>query len=147
MLRRNGLRSLAFAFALGTFHVGVASAEDKGVQASLDQPVEVVQKAAVNALTVIGCTIKKEEPTSVEGKRDRKVGLFVGSGGETVTVTLNAAGDRKTNVDIRTKKTFVGGAGQKNWDQPVLDEMSKALATPAPTPSAVPAAPASTPGT
>jgi hypothetical protein len=45
------------------------------------------REAAFDALTVIGCSIKKEEAAYVEGKRDRKVGVFVGSGGETVSVT------------------------------------------------------------
>jgi hypothetical protein len=139
--------SLALTFALGTLHSGVASAEDKGIQATIDQRIEAVQKAAVNALTVIGCTIKKEEAAYVEGRRDRKIGAFVGSGGETVKVTLTAAGEGKTSIDIRTKKTFVGMAGQKNWDQPVLDEITKALAPTAPAPSATPAAPATAPGT
>jgi hypothetical protein len=115
---------------------GIASAADKGVQATLDQPISSVHKAAIDALTVIGCTIKKEEATYIEGKRERKIGAFVGSGGETVSVTLSEAGAGKVAVDIRTAKTFVGGAGQKNWDQPVLDEMTKVLAAPAPAPAA-----------
>lgn len=53
-------------------HTSVAAAADDGVQATLDHPVEVAQKAAVNALTVIGCTIKKEDPTYVEGKREHR---------------------------------------------------------------------------
>jgi hypothetical protein len=57
--------------------------------------------------------------------------LEVGSGGETVSVTLTPAGDGKVSINIRTKKSFVGMAGQKNWDQPVLDEMLKSLAAPA----------------
>ncbi len=104
-----------------------AQAEDKGVQATLDASPDAVHKAASDALAVIGCEIKKDEPTHVEGVRTRKVGVFVGSGGETVSVSITAQAEGKTNVDIKTKKTFVGGAGQKNWDQPVLDEIRKSL--------------------
>ena len=131
--------ALFLSAVLALLHTGVAAAADDGVRATLDHPIEVAQKAAVNALTVIGCTIKKEDPTYVEGKREHKVGVFVGSGGETVSVTLTPAGDGKVSVSIRTKKTFVGMAGQKNWDQPVLDEMMKSLAAaPSATPTQAP---------
>lgn len=119
--------ALVCAFVIGTFMAGVALAEDKGVQSTVGYPMEAVKKAAADALTVIGCTIKKDESTYVEGVRARKVGAFVGSGGETVSVTLAPTADGKTSVDIRTKKTFVGGAGQKNWDQQTLDEIMKEL--------------------
>src|ERR1041385_6490895 len=46
-----------------------------------DQPIAKTQQAAVDALAVIGCKIKKQEPTYVEGYRRNKMGLFVGSGG------------------------------------------------------------------
>jgi hypothetical protein len=123
--------ALFLSAVLVFLHTGVAAAADDGVQATLDHPIDVTQKAAVNALTMIGCTIKKEDPTYVEGKREHKVGVFVGSGGETVSVTLTPAGEGKVSINIRTKKSFVGMAGQKNWDQPVLDEMLKSLAAPA----------------
>jgi hypothetical protein len=119
--------TLVFLLATGTFAADVALAEDKGVQSAVAYPIEAVKKAAADALTVIGCTIKKDESTYVEGVRSRKIGAFVGSGGETVSVTLAPAGDGKTSVDVRTKKTFLGVAGQKNWDQPVLDEIMKEL--------------------
>jgi len=125
------------ALVLANFAAGTASAEDKGVQATLKYSVETVQKAAADALTVIGCEIKKNDAGYVEGYRSHKIGVFVGSGGETVSVKVTAGSDGATNVDIRTKKSFVGMAGQKNWDQPVLDEMTKSLAaTPAPEPAA-----------
>jgi hypothetical protein len=128
----NSRNVIALAFVtLAMLTTGVASAADKGVQATFDQPMAAVHKAAVDALAVIGCTIKKEDPAYVEGKRDRKIGVFVGSGGETVSVTLSDAAAGKVGVDIRTARTFVGGAGQKNWDQPVLDEITKQLSTPA----------------
>jgi len=100
-----------------------------GVTVTFDKPVEQVQKAAVDALTVIGVNIKKQEPTLVEGKRKNKMGAFVGSGGEVLSVTLAAVDAGKTSAKIRTTKTFVGRAGQKVWDQSILDEMNKVLGT------------------
>ncbi|MGC1521434.1 MAG: hypothetical protein WA803_07840 [Steroidobacteraceae bacterium] len=129
----NSRYALALAFVtLAMLTTEVALAADKGVQATFDQPMTAVHKAAVDALAVIGCTIKKEDPAYIEGKRERKFGVFVGSGGETVSVTLSEAAPGKVGVDIRTARTFVGAAGQKNWDKPVLDEITKQLSTPAP---------------
>lgn len=123
------VRIITVAAVISCFMPVSAQAEDKGVQASLDATPEAVHKAATDALAVIGCEIKKDEPTQLEGYRKHKVGLFVGSGGETVVVSITAQAEGKTNVDIRTKRTFVGGAGQKNWDQPVLDEIRKSLSS------------------
>ena len=130
------VRIIAVAAVISCFMPVSARAEDKGVQATLDATPEAVHKAAADALAVIGCEIKKDEPTHLEGVRTRKVGVFVGSGGETVVVSIAAQAEGKTNVDIRTKRTFLGGAGQKNWDQPVLDEIRKSLSsTAAPSPA------------
>lgn len=123
------VRVITVAAVISCFMPVSARAEDKGVQATLDATPEAVHKAAADALAVIGCEIKKDEPTHLEGVRSHKVGLFVGSGGETVTISIVAPAEGKTNVDIRTKRTFVGGAGQKNWDQPVLDEIRKSLSS------------------
>lgn len=92
-----------------------------------EQPIAKAQQAAVDALAVVGCDIKKQEPTYVEGRRPNKMGLFVGSGGETVKVWLEALEPQKTSVKVKTEKSFVGVAGQKNWDKQVLDEMAKGL--------------------
>ena len=102
-------------------------AGDAKVSAVFQQPIEKAQKAAVDALTVTGFDIKKQEPTYVEGTRPRKVGLFVGSGGETVGVWLVTQAPDKTEVKVKTAKTFVGGAGQKNWDAEVMAEITKTL--------------------
>lgn len=128
MLSKSALwTTAALVICIGASAPDAARAEDKGVQSTVSYPIEAVKKAAADALTVIGCEIKKNEDTYVEGVRTRKIGAFVGSGGETVSVKLAAAGDGKTSVDVRTKKTFVGGAGQKNWDQQVVDEITKEL--------------------
>lgn len=106
--------------------------------ATFDQPIAAVQVQAINALTVLGCEFKKQLPNYVEGKRVRKVGVFVGSGGETLRVWLAEVGG-KTEVRVSTSKTFVGGAGQKNWDTQIVEEITKGLAQP-PGATEVPAA-------
>lgn len=122
-----------------------ADAADKGLTATIEKPAAEVQKAAVAALTVIGCEIKQEEPLVVQGVRKRHFGVVVGSGGETVTATLTEVAPGKTDVTITTKKSFMGMAGQKNWNQPTLDEINKALAGTASAPAGDPAAPADAP--
>jgi hypothetical protein len=109
-----------------------------GMTVTFDKPLVTVQKAAIDALTVVGVDVKKQEPNYVEGKRSRKVGVFVGSGGEVLSVALTAVGPDKTEAKVRTTKTFVGHMGQKVWDQDVVNEMAKALgvAPPAPPPPA-----------
>jgi hypothetical protein len=104
--------ALFLSAVLVFLHTGVAAAADDGVQATLDHPIEAAQKAAVNALAVIGCTIKKEDPTYVEGKREHKVGVFVGSGGETVSVTLTPAGDGKVSTTFEPRRALWAWLGE-----------------------------------
>ncbi len=93
-------------------------------------PLAKAQKAAADSLVVLGFELTKSEPQYVEGTRPRKMGLLVGSGGETVGVWLEPAGQSATQVQVDTARTFVGGAGQKKWDDDVLAEMEKALGKP-----------------
>jgi hypothetical protein len=83
-------------------------------------------EAAKQALATYGCSIKKERADYLECARDRHVGVFVGSGGEKVTVKLSAKGG-ETRVEIKTGKGFVGRVGKKNWSTPIFDEMMKTL--------------------
>jgi len=94
--------------------------------AEFAQPMSKVQEQAVNAMVVLGCKIKKQLPNYVEGKRSRKVGVFVGSGGETLRVWLTEA-DGITSIKVKTDRTFAGGAGQKNWDEELVEEIKKAF--------------------
>ena len=86
-----------------------------------------VQKAATAALVANGFEVKKPSPGYIEGTRPRKVGLVVGSGGESAGVWLSPLGPNKTSVQVSTAKTFVGGAGQKKWDKEILSEMDKSV--------------------
>jgi len=130
-MNKNSILNPALAMAAIIGLVGCASTSkpttsgEPGV--AFNQPVAKTQRAAVDALTVIGCDIKKQEPTYVEGHRPLKMGLVVGSGNETVKVTLTAISPQKTSVNVKTEKSFVGGAGQKDWSQQVLAEMTKSL--------------------
>jgi hypothetical protein len=129
---RAALPAIVLMFAAAT-----ASAEKyDGVVVTFDKPAEEVHKAAVDALTVVGVEIKKDEPLLVEGKRKNKMGAFVGSGGEVLSVTLTSVDAGKTQAKVRTTKTMLGRAGQKVWDQQVIDEMNKTLGTAAPAPAA-----------
>jgi hypothetical protein len=91
------------------------------------ESAETVQIAAVDALVVTGFEINKSEPLYVEGYRPRKVGLAVGSGGETVGIWLDKLEPSKTLVLIDTAKSLVGIVGQKTWDEIILEEMEKGL--------------------
>jgi uncharacterized lipoprotein YehR (DUF1307 family) len=59
---------------------------DQTVPYSMDKALE----AAKQALATYGCNIKKERADYLECTRDRHVGVFVGAGGEKVTVKLSA---------------------------------------------------------
>lgn len=146
--RRGWVRAL-LPVALLVAAGGAAASGYDGLAVTFEKPLEQVQTAAVDALVVVGVEIKKQEPGFVEGKRKNKVGAFVGSGGEVLSVKLTAVDAGKTEVKVRTTKTFVGRAGQKVWDQPVIDEMTKSLGvSAAPAAAAAPAASsAAVPGT
>ena len=116
----------ATAFAANKKGKDESSPPDAAPNAEFSQPIAKVQEASVNALVVLGCEIKKQLPNYVEGKRTRKVGAFVGSGGETLRVWLSEA-NGKTAIRVSTDKTFVGGAGQKNWDAEVVAEITKGV--------------------
>jgi hypothetical protein len=93
-----------------------------------DRSQETVHKATEHALAVNGFEIKKSDPFYVEGFRTRSVGLFVGSGGETVGVWIEPVGPQRTRVQVDTAKSIVGIVGQKNWDEEVLAMLERELA-------------------
>ena len=93
----------------------------------LPRPQAKVQAAAVAALKSIGCDIKEQTPQMVSGKRSNKMGIMVGSGGETVIVNLAMVSTTSTRVEVMTKKSIVGIVGQKNWDDEVMAEIKSQL--------------------
>ena len=112
------------AFVIGCASVPKRPAESSGVV--FQQSLEKTREAAIDALVVLGFDIKKQETSYVEGFRPRKVGLFVGSGGETVGIWLESLDNDRTRVLVKTAKSLVGIVGQKTWDEEVLQEMEKA---------------------
>ena len=83
-------------------------------------------RAARLALETYGCDVKKETPDSLECTRSRHVGVFLGSGGEKVTVRVSPNGN-DTRVQINTGKGVLGRLGKKNWSTPVFNELLKNL--------------------
>lgn len=69
--------------------------------------------------------INKETENSIEAKRNRHIGVLVGSGGEELVVELKKIDDTKTFVTAATKRGFVGCAGQKAWSCEIVDQMVK----------------------
>ena len=100
----------------------------KDIDQVVAYPMAQVLDAAKLALATYGCDSKKdkEKPDYLECTRSRHVGVFVGSGGEKVTVKLSAKGS-ETRVQIKTGKGFVGRLGKKNWSTPIFEEMMKTL--------------------
>lgn len=120
--------SIATAMLVAAFAIGCASTPKKPLESSgviFHQSLEETRKAAVDALVVLGFDIKKQAAAYVEGFRPRKVGFFVGSGGETVGIWLESLENDSTRVIVKTAKSFVGIVGQKNWDEEIIKEMEK----------------------
>jgi hypothetical protein len=88
---------------------------------------DAVQKAAVVALVANGFEVTKQDARYVEGSRPRKWGLFVGSGGETAGIWIEPVDADSSRVRVDTARTFLGLAGQKNWDSEIIIELTKAL--------------------
>jgi hypothetical protein len=132
---------LALLLALAFLAPTQVFAADDGLTTVYEKPIEVVRKASEDALALIGVMkLKKSEPELLEGQRSRKVGAFVGSGGEILTVMLKSVDAGRTELTVKTKKTFVGMAGQKNWNEPLTTEIGKLLAAPAPETTTAPVA-------
>ena len=92
-----------------------------------DKPEATVQKAAVDALAANGFVIGKSESEYVEGARPHKMGVAVGSGGESAGVWLSSLGNDKTAVRVSTAKSMLGIVGQKNWDKEIIAGMDSSL--------------------
>lgn len=78
---------------------------------------------ATKALSAVDASVTENTPTQIKAQRNRHVGVFVGSGGEELSVTLKPVASNSTFVAVATKTGFVGGAGQKAWSCQIVDEM------------------------
>lgn len=104
-----------------------ATPEMKGK--TFSAPSDKVFSAVIKAFEVVECTVNTNNGTNyADCKRPNKVGLFVGSGGETISAYVEGKSAKETEVKVNTAKSFVGYAGQRNWDEDVLAEIEKALA-------------------
>lgn len=86
-----------------------------------------VQQAAVDALVANGFEIDGSGSDYVGGSRPHKMGLLVGSGGESAGVWLSPLDRGKTAVSVSTAKSLLGIVGQKNWDAEIIAEMDRRL--------------------
>jgi hypothetical protein len=93
----------------------------------LTATAEKVHAAALEALAAVGCKVKSDSPTYIEGKRSNKVGIAVGSGGEKLFVWIKDVGEGKTELKVTTKKTLVGIVGQKLWNEQVANQVRDAV--------------------
>jgi hypothetical protein len=80
---------------------------------------------AKKVIIALDSKITEETDTSIKAQRNRHIGVFVGSGGEELTVNLKGIDSNKTFISATTKTGFVGGAGQKAWSCQIIDEMVK----------------------
>lgn len=93
-------------------------------------PLAKVKEAIIDAMKGAEFEVKKDRGNELEAQRKRHVGVFVGSGGETLVVQLKEAeegGVKGARVVAETKKGFVGRAGQKSWSNAVLDQAERIL--------------------
>jgi hypothetical protein len=92
-------------------------------------PADKVYAASLTALGILECGFSTNTPTYIACTRERKMGVMVGSGGETISVYIEAKTPTSSEVKVDTAKHFVGILGQSNWDDEVLAEIEKALVT------------------
>jgi hypothetical protein len=124
------MRTICLSIVIGCVACGCSATPTRPEKGGVvfDHPPGAVHKASLDAMTANGFEIQKEEPLYVEGYRPRKMGAFVGSGGETAGIWLEMVPPDKTRVLVATAKSFVGIAGQKIWDEELLAAMRKSLA-------------------
>ena len=78
--------------------VDKSTQEAKIVNASMER----AHQAVVNAFSVLGFNIMKDEADYVQGVKPRKMGFVVGSGGERVGVWLEKISDTETKIIAST---------------------------------------------
>lgn len=107
-------------------HEDVAGKEPAAVYQA---PIAKVREAGIRALTFVGCKMKIDEPCHLRGRRPNKMGLLVGSGGESVEIFLYPKSENQTQVWVDTDLSFVGIAGQQSWDKQVVEQLNSILNT------------------
>jgi hypothetical protein len=126
-MRAGGIACVVFLGVAAAFTAGCSSTPVTG---SFPFPLDRVQRAAVDAVVMNGFDVQKEQPTCVEGHRPHKIGLFLGSGGETVTISLRPHEPSGTDVTVETTMSLLGIVGQRSWSADVFDQMRESLEKP-----------------
>ncbi len=110
-----------------TYKINEPMKGDKCYDASvlLGAKFQEAKDIAKKVIIALDSTITEELDTSIKAQRNRHIGVFVGSGGEELTVNLKEIDSGKTFISVTTKTGFVGGAGQKAWSCTIVDEMVK----------------------
>ena len=91
----------------------------------LDADIQRANDITRKVLVAIDATIQEESISFIRAQRNRHIGVFVGSGGEQLFITLQEINDKSTFISVATKTGFVGGAGQTSWSCKVIDELAK----------------------
>lgn len=99
-----GLLQLAILIGILSWVWTVIKIKIKGVV--FQNPINVVQKAAVDALVVKGFSIMRSDLLYVEGFKPHKKIFSLSSGGETVKFSLKSLGSSKTRVRVNNKEIF-----------------------------------------
>ncbi|MBI5016914.1 MAG: hypothetical protein HZB55_15705 [Deltaproteobacteria bacterium] len=89
----------------------------------LDKSFADSKEISKKVLAAIDSTISEETATRLTAQRNRHMGVFVGSGGEELLVTLQEVSGNRTFVTAATKTGLVGGAGQKAWSCQIVDQI------------------------
>lgn len=90
----------------------------------LNKSLTEAKAISKKVLVAVDARISEETDTSLKAQRNRHIGVFVGSGGEELTVELNPVTNERTFVTTTTKTGFVGGAGQKAWSCQIIDQLT-----------------------
>lgn len=114
------------AGSLDCKNLEVKAGKEKGKQERFfPYPLDKVKTALIDGMKGIEFEVKKDDGKTIEASHKRHMGVFAGSGGETVVAQLEEAKEGEvtgTKVTAETKKGFVGRAGQKSWSNAVLDQ-------------------------
>jgi hypothetical protein len=89
----------------------------------LDKDIAETKEISKKVLVALDSTINEETATMLKARRNSHIGVFVGSGGEELFITLQEIPGNKTFVTAATKTGFVGGAGQKAWSCEIIDQI------------------------
>ncbi len=110
-----------------TYQVNKPMKGEKCYDASVLLGVEINRARDISkkVLVAVDSTLTEETDTLIKAQRNRHIGVFVGSGGEELSVKLREVSENQTFTVVTTKTGFVGGAGQKAWSCQIVDEMVK----------------------